>query len=526
MRPYLRLLTVPVVMASMVLCAPERASALQDTDIYIGLTANDEIIAGVDTGFPSVEQTIAVTGKQPGDDLVAIDVQPSTGTVFALGSLGYVYQIDVEGVAEELSVTPLNLAGATAYDIDFNPVADRIRVVTDNDKNYRVNPEDGSAVADADLTIAAGDANASNPEFGGAAYTNSFIDAPSTALFAIDTNKDALLTTASPNAGVYSTVGALGVDVSGPIGFDIAGLDGDNFGSLVATVGSTSTLYGVNLTTGALTYDGIFPNAGSAAIKVDDISVVPIPQIGNGYAMAAADGGVFAYGEQSFYGSAGSIKLNSKIVDIVNSGEGYWMSAADGGIFAYGDAGFFGSAGSIKLNKPIVGMDSTPDGQGYWMVASDGGVFAYGDAGFFGSAGGIKLNSPIVGMVGTSTGEGYWLVAADGGVFAYGDAQFHGSAGGIKLNSPIVSIIPNYYGDGYYLVAADGGVFAYGDAPFYGSAGGIKLNSPIVDGAFSLGGDGYWLAAADGGVFAFGPEFLGSAGSIKLNSPVVAIAGR
>ena len=68
--------------------------------------------------------------------------------------------------------------------------------------------------------------------------------------------------------------------------------------------------------------------------------------------------------------------------------------ARDGGIFAYGDAGFFGSAGALPLQAPIVGMAASPSGSGYWLVASDGGVFNYGDAGFFGSAGSLHLNAP------------------------------------------------------------------------------------------------------------------------------------
>ena len=164
---------------------------------------------------------------------------------------------------------------------------------------------------------------------------------------------------------------------------------------------------------------------------------------------------------------------------VQRTGEGYWLVASDGGVFAFGDAKFFGSAGGIRLNRPVNGISATPSSQGYWIVASDGGIFAFGDAEFKGSTGAITLNAPIVGMASTPTGEGYWLVASDGGVFAFGDAAFHGSTGDIRLNSPIVSITATPSGGGYWIVAADGGVFAYGDAEFKGSTGAIRLNRPI-----------------------------------------------
>jgi hypothetical protein len=171
-----------------------------------------------------------------------------------------------------------------------------------------------------------------------------------------------------------------------------------------------------------------------------------------GYWLVASDGGVFSYGDASFWGSTGSLKLNKPIVGIAATpyvpgaggapaspaGLGYWLVASDGGIFSYGDATFYGSTGSLKLNQPIVGMAPTPDGKGYWLVAADGGVFSYGDAVFHGSTGSLKLNQPIVGISATPDGGGYWLTAADGGVFNYGDATFYGSAGNLKLNKPVV----------------------------------------------------------------------------------------
>ncbi len=80
--------------------------------------------------------------------------------------------------------------------------------------------------------------------------------------------------------------------------------------------------------------------------------------------------------------------------------QGYWLAAADGGVFSFGDARFAGSTGALHLNAPIVGMAPTPDGQGYWLVAADGGVFSFGDARFAGSTGGIRLAAPVVGGAG------------------------------------------------------------------------------------------------------------------------------
>ena len=92
--------------------------------------------------------------------------------------------------------------------------------------------------------------------------------------------------------------------------------------------------------------------------------------------------------------------LNVPVVGMAATptGRGYWEVASDGGIFAYGDARFYGSAGGTRLNAPVVGMAATLTGRGYWEVASDGGIFAYGDARFCGSPVGTPLNSAMVGM--------------------------------------------------------------------------------------------------------------------------------
>jgi ribosomal protein L24E len=270
------------------------------------------------------------------------------------------------------------------------------------------------------------------------------------------------------------------------------------------------------------------PNAaGQVQIALAFEHIVSLrPVSASGYWLAAADGGVFSFGNAPYEGSMGGIPLNSPVVGMAAApdGNGYLMVASDGGIFGFGDAAFFGSMGTHTLNKPVVGINETPDGKGYWLVASDGGVFAFGDAAFYGSMGGTPLNQPIVGITATPDGKGYWLVASDGGIFAFGDAAFYGSMGGSHLSNTVVGIAATPSGRGYWLVASDGGIFAFGDAAFYGSMGGQPLNKPLVGIARTADGNGYWMTASDGGIFAFGDAgFYGPTGSHLINKPIVGI---
>jgi hypothetical protein len=237
-----------------------------------------------------------------------------------------------------------------------------------------------------------------------------------------------------------------------------------------------------------------------------------------GYYIYDPFGDVTGFGNDSYLlylGTPSTLNLTAPIVDMVptSDGNGYWALSSDGGVYAYGDATFYGSMGGKPLNERVVGMAPTTDGRGYWLVAADGGIFAFGDATFFGSRGGQPLNRPIVGMAGDPGGSGYWLVASDGGIFSYGGASFLGSTGAMRLNQPVVGMTPTVDGKGYWFVASDGGIFAYGDAQFYGSAASLPLAEPVVGMLGTPEGGGYWLVALDGGVFNYGDApFAGSLG--------------
>ncbi len=164
---------------------------------------------------------------------------------------------------------------------------------------------------------------------------------------------------------------------------------------------------------------GITGLGGSHPLNAPIVGMAATPH-GNGYWLVAADGGIFDFGSAKFYGSTysygitglgGSHPLNAPIVGMAATpnGKGYWLVAADGGVFDFGDASFYGSTysygitglgGSHPLSAPIVGMAATPGGNGYWLAGADGGVFDFGTASFLGSEGGKSIPAPIVGIGG------------------------------------------------------------------------------------------------------------------------------
>jgi beta-glucanase (GH16 family) len=217
-----------------------------------------------------------------------------------------------------------------------------------------------------------------------------------------------------------------------------------------------------------------------------------------GYWTTDQGGTVDLHNGASSFGSPAlaGIHLNRPIVAMsaTPDGQGYWLVASDGGVFSFGDATFYGSTGAIHLNQPIVGTAATPGGGGYWLVASDGGVFSFGDATFYGSTGAIHLNQPIVGMAYSPDGQGYWLVASDGGVFSFGDAFFYGSLAG--TNSSAIGMVVTGTVAGYGLVRADGTEVLF-PASSATTTAPPTADGPSCGGTAPLGMSGTWTCSFD-----------------------------
>jgi hypothetical protein len=175
-----------------------------------------------------------------------------------------IYRIDPKsGEATSVSSLTVPFDGGTRSGIDFNPQADRLRLVSAEGQNLRVNVEIGAAAVDRPLAYAAGDLNAGKrPGITASAYTHSVPGAATTKLFNIDAAGDVLTAQEPPNDGVQRTVGPLGVDFGPLAGFEIVT---DSSGQDRAYAASGSTLYAVDLDSGAATPLGAI-GAGDAAV--------------------------------------------------------------------------------------------------------------------------------------------------------------------------------------------------------------------------------------------------------------------
>jgi hypothetical protein len=263
-------------------------SATASAEGLVGLTTTNRLVA-FDSATPgSIVASIAITGLQANETILGIDFRPANHVLYGLGSTSRLYSLDpTTGAATQIGSAGAFTLNGTAFGFDFNPTVDRIRVVSNNGQNLRLNPNDGTlAATDTALAYAAGDVNASaTPRIVGSAYTNNFAGATTTTLFAIDANLDVLATQNPPNAGTMNTVGALGFNTSDLVGFDISPLTGVSFASLTAPAGGTSQLFTINLGNGAATLVGTV----GLNVTLADISVAatPIPEPET-YALIAA----------------------------------------------------------------------------------------------------------------------------------------------------------------------------------------------------------------------------------------------
>jgi len=254
--------------------------------LVYGLTTNNRNLIKFSTGNPElIRELLPISGVTAGQVIVGMDVRPADLGLYALGynsmNRDYqVYQINTSnGVATAVNATPgmINLGTGEKISFDFNPTVDRIRVISTNDSNYRINPATGAiAAVDSNLAFATTDIHAGlNPHVGAVAYINSYKGATTTAMYGIEDSLQSFVQINPPNQGTIITI------VDNILMFNPADLTSDvdfyydsvsmmNMGYLHANTNSSvnDKLYSIN-TNGAVT----LINDIGMGIPVSDIAV-------------------------------------------------------------------------------------------------------------------------------------------------------------------------------------------------------------------------------------------------------------
>jgi Domain of unknown function (DUF4394) len=237
----------------------------------VGLTADGRLLCFPTNSADRAEVVGAVTGLgSPDSALIGIDFRvQGDGKLYGVGNGGGVYTIDpTSGQATFVNQLTMPLDPmATSFAVDFNPAADRLRILSNTGQNLRHNVNaNGVTISDAPLTIMAGTMVVTATGVTAAAYTNNDLAmSTGTTLYDVAAMQDQVVVQSPPNGipgGVAANLvptGSLGVDAGLAAGFDIysvvvGGVAVDNLGFGVLNTSMGSGFYSVSFQTGAATF--------------------------------------------------------------------------------------------------------------------------------------------------------------------------------------------------------------------------------------------------------------------------------
>jgi Domain of unknown function (DUF4394) len=207
------------------------AAAPGSSQTGVALTANGSFLRFDAARLSDARGLGQVQGLNGDRRLVGIDYRVQDGRLYGVGNAGGVYTIrprmgDVRATKVSQLTVPLD---GSQFGVDFNPAANRLRVISNTGQNLRHNIDDATAplttTVDGVLTYPATPTTPAITATGAtaAAYTNNDLD-PNTAttLFDIDTMLDQVVIQSPANAGLVQPTGKLGMDVGPVAGFDIS----------------------------------------------------------------------------------------------------------------------------------------------------------------------------------------------------------------------------------------------------------------------------------------------------------------
>ncbi len=188
--------------------------------VAFGLTAAQKLVAFPVADPGDLRRVGEISGLKGDSRIVGIDFRVQNGKLYGVGDEGGIYVLNrSDASANKVSQLTVALEGSQ-FGVDFNPAADRLRVVSNTGQNLRHDVNEGGATT-VDTPLTYPPATTTAEGIAAAAYTNNDLDATtSVTLFDIDVNLDQVAIQAPANSGQLSATGLLGVDAD-RAGFDI-----------------------------------------------------------------------------------------------------------------------------------------------------------------------------------------------------------------------------------------------------------------------------------------------------------------
>lgn len=249
-----------------------------------GITGDGTLMAAFWTDRPDVLNWVrAVTGLSGDTGLIGIDFRVQNGLMYGVGNKGGIYTIKIPTGTQDVVVTKVSqlqyALNGTNFGVDFNPAADRLRVISDNGQNLRHNLNDHTTIQDLNLTTPP--IEGTTKGVSAAAYTNNDLDGTTaTTLFDINTTSDQVVIQSPANNGTLSATGNLGIDAQINAGMDIYStlsggktIDNAAFATLAPSGAGTPSLYTINVFTGQATLVDPDPARAKFPLNITDVAI-------------------------------------------------------------------------------------------------------------------------------------------------------------------------------------------------------------------------------------------------------------
>lgn len=232
-------------------CSAEGDLAALTTNDVLAVTADNACLVRFSLSDPS--SVVAVGSLDVAGSVVGLDFRPASGELYALTDMGQLVLVDPMTAETTLVTASIGELAGARYDIDFNPAANALRLISDDRQNFRmgspalVENAQQQALVDGTFGYLQGVV--------ATAYTNVNPGQEGTQMFVISADSRTFFQQ-NPNVGLLTRIGGLfpnaeSVDVKGYNVFTTEG--GMNEHYAVFEVDGSVGLYSINPETAATT---------------------------------------------------------------------------------------------------------------------------------------------------------------------------------------------------------------------------------------------------------------------------------